>query len=90
MISVVVTQRKKLCELTLEGHAGYCPGNDIVCSACSALTQALVGWVLNNPKHIKKLNRLTGYSEMLPGGGKGAISATGDRMLRSAFMTTVI
>ena len=90
MISVNVIQRRNFCELTLEGHAGYCPGNDIVCSACSALTQALVGWVLNNPRHIRRLDRLTGYSELLPGGGKGCISATGDRMLRSAFMTAVI
>ena len=90
MISVFVTQRRSFCKLEISGHAGYCPGNDIVCSACSALTQALVGWVLNNPKHIRRLDRLTGYSELLPGAGRGYISATGDRMLRSAFMTAVI
>lgn len=27
--------------LSVEGHAGYCPGNDIVCAACSMVAQAL-------------------------------------------------
>ena len=90
MISVTVTVSKNYYRLGLSGHAQYCPGNDIVCAACSALTQALIGWVQNNPKHVKKLHRLTGYGELLPGGGSGCVDATGDRQLRSAFMTAVI
>ncbi len=33
--------------LRVVGHAEYNPGNDIVCSAISALTQALVGTLQN-------------------------------------------
>ncbi|MBQ2865952.1 MAG: ribosomal-processing cysteine protease Prp [Clostridia bacterium] len=90
MISVTVNTDRDLYELRLEGHALYCPGNDIVCAAVSALTFALVGWVSNNPEHVKKLDKLTGYGELLPGGGKAHIKAVGDQSLRSAFMTAVI
>lgn len=31
--------------LTLDGHAGYCPGEDIVCAAISALVYALIGYL---------------------------------------------
>ena len=32
---------RTVCGLTVEGHAGFNPGNDIVCSAVSALVQTL-------------------------------------------------
>lgn len=35
--------------LKVVGHANYNPGNDIVCSAISALTQALIGTLQNIP-----------------------------------------
>ena len=90
MISVSVNTKRNTYELELSGHAEYCPGNDIVCSACSALAAALIGWVFNNPRHIKKLYKLTGYSELLPGAGRASVKAKGNKKLRSAFMTTVI
>lgn len=31
--------------LTLDGHAGYSPGEDIVCAAASALVYALIGYL---------------------------------------------
>ncbi len=31
--------------LTLDGHAGYRPGEDIVCAAISALVYALIGYL---------------------------------------------
>lgn len=34
-------QRKNVCGLVANGHAGFNPGNDIVCSAVSALLQTL-------------------------------------------------
>lgn len=32
---------RMMCGMTVEGHAGFNPGNDIVCSAVSALVQTL-------------------------------------------------
>lgn len=34
-------ERKNVCGLIADGHAGFNPGNDIVCSAVSALLQTL-------------------------------------------------
>lgn len=34
-------QRKNVCGVIAKGHAGFNPGNDIVCSAVSALLQIL-------------------------------------------------
>lgn len=34
-------ERKNICGLIAKGHAGFNPGNDIVCSAVSALLQTL-------------------------------------------------
>ena len=90
MVSAEVKINRNTYELNMQGHAGYCPGNDIVCSACSALAAALIGWVYNNPKHIKRVYRLTGCEEMLPGAGRAQLRLRGDRCLRSAFMTAVI
>lgn len=34
-------ERRNVCGLIADGHAGHNPGNDIVCSAVSALLQTL-------------------------------------------------
>lgn len=35
-------------ELSMTGHAGYNPGNDIVCAGCSAIAYSLMGWLGDN------------------------------------------
>lgn len=90
MVSVTVSINKNTYELDMHGHAEYCPGNDIVCSACSALAGALIGWVHNNPKHIKKIYKMTGCKDLLPGAGRAYLKAKGGKCLQSAFMTAVI
>lgn len=47
----------------MEGHAGFNPGNDIVCAGCSALAFALLGWLANfHPEHAEA--RSDGYLEI--------------------------
>lgn len=40
--------------LTIHGHANYDEyGKDIVCAGASALVQALIGWIENNPYDVE-------------------------------------
>jgi len=39
------------CQFSMNGHAGYNPGNDIVCSAASAVAYALAGYLHNAEGH---------------------------------------
>lgn len=41
MTNVVMEKRGMKYEITIHGHAGYRPGNDIVCAAVSMLTYTL-------------------------------------------------
>jgi uncharacterized protein YsxB (DUF464 family) len=45
MIQVNATSNENTIQLEVEGHADYNPGNDIVCSAISALAMCFVGGV---------------------------------------------
>ena len=39
----------------VQGHAEYCPGNDIVCAGVSALVGALAAYALGHPhyRHVR-------------------------------------
>ncbi len=41
MIHISITHSGDRAEITARGHAGYHPGNDIVCASASTLLQAL-------------------------------------------------
>lgn len=41
MITVSIGEKKDGHSLTVKGHAGFCPGNDIVCAGVSALVTTL-------------------------------------------------
>lgn len=43
MIEIRVREKKRTFEIEVSGHAGYHPGNDIVCAGVSAITSALIG-----------------------------------------------
>ena len=43
--------------LTVCGHAGYSEkGTDIVCAGVSAIVQALIGWIENNPEYAEYIS----------------------------------
>jgi uncharacterized protein YsxB (DUF464 family) len=50
MVTVKVNTAGDQAQLTLQGHAGYNPGNDIVCAGASAVVTALACW-LQNSRH---------------------------------------
>jgi uncharacterized protein YsxB (DUF464 family) len=53
-------------ECHIEGHAGYNPGNDIVCSAVSALGYALVGALKNiNGLSIREMQAENGIDVII-------------------------
>ena len=62
MISVVISKHQdKYINVTLNGHAGYADhGQDIVCSAVSALTQTFVRGIEKNLKARFKGEFLSG------------------------------
>lgn len=45
MIRVTAERRGGICRLVVEGHAGYNPGNDIVCAGVSAIVHTLAEWM---------------------------------------------
>lgn len=50
MIKARYTAEENTHTLTVLGHANYDEyGKDIVCAGVSALVQALIGWIENNP-----------------------------------------
>lgn len=52
MTEVLVNVKDNDYKISVKGHAGYNPGNDIVCSAISCLTFAMAQHVIDHPKHI--------------------------------------
>ena len=84
MVMVVVERRGDLRSLSMEGHAGYNQGNDIVCAGCSALAYALMGWIANASEHIEDID------ELFEDSGCVRIRAQGDGYYGSAFDLTVI
>lgn len=52
MITARYTKEDNTHNLTVYGHAGYAEkGSDIVCAGVSAIVQALIGWIENNPEY---------------------------------------
>lgn len=45
MIRVTAEQSDGIYRLVVEGHAGYNPGNDIVCAGVSAIVHTLAEWM---------------------------------------------
>ena len=48
MIQIRVRNQNDKTEMVIQGHAGYHPGNDIVCAAVSALVNTLAQRVLQD------------------------------------------
>lgn len=54
MITARYTVEDNTHNLTVLGHAGYSEkGTDIVCAGVSAIVQALIGWIENNPEYAE-------------------------------------
>ena len=55
MVTVTSKNEKNRYEWEIKGHAGFKPGNDIVCAAVSAITYTLVQMLLN----MQEMNTVT-------------------------------
>jgi uncharacterized protein YsxB (DUF464 family) len=66
-------------ELTVTGHAGYNPGNDIVCAAVSCLTQSLAAYLDRRDLHAE-------LSECEIGRGCAIIRVQCDMQAREAML----
>ena len=59
MIDIRYIRTEAMHSLSITGHADYADhGNDIVCSAVSAVTYSLAGWLLNRVKADEKYVKL--------------------------------
>lgn len=84
MVSVVTECGGGRYKLRLRGHAGYNPGNDIVCAATSAIVFALMGYLANAKEHISDTVTL----DYAP--GEVSIDVLGDDTLSPAFTMAYI
>lgn len=70
--------------MSLRGHAGYNPGNDIVCAGVSSIVFSLLGWLANASEHI------TATREMRYEPGRVDVDVSGDKTLQTAFDMALI
>lgn len=67
MTEVIIKKCRDKYILTMSGHAGYNPGNDIVCSALSVIEYMLSEWVVLHPEAavIERCVEEPGYAELV-------------------------
>ncbi len=70
--------------LTLRGHAGYNPGNDVVCAGVSAIVFTLLGWIENNRDALARVQKLR-YNA-----GEADILIAGDEQAQAVFEAAAI
>lgn len=68
----------------MEGHAGYNPGNDVVCAGASAIAYALAGYLHNCGGHLWTIVR-----EKLDSGDL-ELCCTGDEMVGEVYRMALI
>ena len=57
MVRAIYTVEDNTHTLVAAGHANYAEyGKDIVCAGVSALIQALIGWIEENPHRANNIN----------------------------------
>ncbi len=84
MIRAVYRVKGDTHSLTAIGHAGYAEkGADIVCAGVSALVQALIGWIENNPCEVECIS-------IDEGAGEVTISCSGGEDVSAVFYMTAI
>lgn len=71
MITITIDQTKDETKIVADGHAGYNPGNDIVCSAVSALFYAFGAYVTSTSGIETKCKFGDGHSEIWLNKGAG-------------------
>ena len=72
--------------LDIVGHAGFNPGNDIVCSACSMLAETYFVSVLKNVEHISQAYRHPGdYKVMFETDADDNVADTIYSTIRNGF-----
>ena len=93
MIKITAKEIDGIFCLEAEGHAGYNPGNDIVCSAASVLVQLIYACVVNgigfsaleaaDLRHGKAFVRFRGGETLFE------VACLGAEMLRRAYPENV-
>ena len=84
MIQAKYTKEDNTHNLTVYGHAGYAEkGTDIVCAGVSAIVQALIGWIENNPVYDESISIDDRNGEVL-------IECTGGEDVSAVFYLTAI
>lgn len=83
MITVRAERRPDGVALSMDGHADYSPGNDIVCAGASAIVYTFLGWLANHPGDAV-------CEEQLVESGRVRLAAQGGELLDIVFEATVI
>ncbi len=84
MIEARYTKEDNTHNLTVCGHANYSDkGTDIVCAGVSAIVQALIGWIENNPEYAECVSIDGGNGEVL-------IECNGGEDVSAVFFLTAI
>lgn len=86
MIRVTLRQMDDAYELRMEGHAGYQPGNDIVCAGASALAYALMGTVLNLRNQGEHVRIAAAEAES----GSAWVYCEGDEVAGAVFLSASV
>lgn len=84
MIEAKITIAPPVFSLELNGHAGYNPGNDVVCAAVSAIVYTVAGWVENHRDDLTRVDKHL-YSS-----GKTDILVSGNDKAQAVFEAAAI
>ncbi len=89
MIKIIVEENGDLHRIEMQGHAGFNPGNDIVCAAASMLIQALHASIIQGIGHgeMKSAEFSHGKANIHFKGGNSLFEMTvlGFEMLQRAY-----
>lgn len=84
MIVCVARIEPTRCRLDMTGHAGFNPGQDIVCAGASAIVTGLSAWIQNAGKYVKS----TTVVQLEP--GEAHFDVCGGEAVRQAFLQAVM
>ena len=84
MIKARYTTDGNTHNISVKGHANYADkGRDIVCAGASAVVQALIGWIENNPCEVDYVNIDENKGEVL-------VQCYGGEDVKAVFYMTAI
>lgn len=84
MIECVAKIEPTRCRLDMTGHAGFNPGQDIVCAGASAIVTGLSAWIQNAGNYVK------GDTVVQLEPGEAHFDVRGGEAVRQAFLQAVM